>query len=108
MDDELRRRIDEAFDEALDQPTGVRRGWVREHLSGEPAILAGVESLLDAHDRGGGILEEAPPFVEELLAPPPAPTRVGPYRILRELGRGGWGWSTWRSATTGSSGSGRR
>jgi eukaryotic-like serine/threonine-protein kinase len=91
VEDELRKRIDEAFDEALDQPTDARRRWARERLAAQPPVLAGVESLLDAHDRAAGILEDAPPFTDELLAPPPPPTRVGPYRILRELGRGGMG-----------------
>lgn len=91
MDDDLRQRIDEAFDEALDHPPGRRRGWIRERLAGEPGLRAQVEALLDAHERAEGILEGAPPMVEEFLAPLPVPERLGPYRILHELGRGGMG-----------------
>lgn len=68
---------------ALDQPAAERRGW----LTGQPldpALIAEVLALLDA-------AEHAPAWLAAPADGLPAGTQIGPFRIVRELGRGGMG-----------------
>jgi hypothetical protein len=87
-----RARTDALLDELLDLPEEARLGGL--HRSGEvdPAVVAEVESLLRAAQAAG----------EFLCAPGPAGvsgaaddlangTRLGAWRILRLIGRGGMG-----------------
>ncbi|HEX6053339.1 MAG TPA: serine/threonine-protein kinase, partial [Gemmatimonadaceae bacterium] len=69
-----------------------RRAWLAERCSAEPEVRAEVERLLDAHDRTHGILDQRAPLAVHALVDTPLPDRrFGPYRVLRELGRGGMG-----------------
>jgi serine/threonine protein kinase len=53
----------------------------------DPALRAQVETLLAADERAGNFLQTpAAPPVESLVG-----RHVGPYRVLREIGRGGMG-----------------
>jgi eukaryotic-like serine/threonine-protein kinase len=93
------RRIEAILDTALDLRPGERAGWVREACADEPGLREEVEHLLRAHERAAGFLETsardfAAPYLADLVmrTPPLAPgTRVGPYRVVREVGRGGMG-----------------
>jgi tRNA A-37 threonylcarbamoyl transferase component Bud32 len=70
------------FDRAIGEPPGLRTSLVRG--SGEPVdVQDEVLALLASHDSGDGFLEPA-----SLLE---ADAMVGPYRIVRILGRGGMG-----------------
>lgn len=71
-------RVKDLFQEALDQPAAERQEFIRRRA--DASILAEVESLLAAHE------EEASDLVDVWIG-----KRVGPYRITRELGRGGMG-----------------
>jgi eukaryotic-like serine/threonine-protein kinase len=88
-----RAEIDAAFDAALDQPHGERTRWLREHFAADRSIVAEVEALLAAHERAEGILEAMP--VQRPAGPAATDTiphrRIGAYRVLREIGRGGMG-----------------
>ena len=81
------RRADAVFDAALDLPAHERAAFVQRTCSGDAELRAAVERLLLAHERSEEFLA-AP--VAGLAAPAP-PERVGPYRVVRELGRGGMG-----------------
>jgi eukaryotic-like serine/threonine-protein kinase len=82
MDAERRREVEELFEEALEHPHAARRAWLRRRPGLDAALLAEVEALLDADEVAGSLFD----------APPPAEERkIGPYRVLRELGRGGMG-----------------
>src|SRR5262245_17063900 len=89
-------RIADLFAEALDLPKEARAAFLDACCAGSPALRAEIAALLAAHDnretgslpgqvdmgRAAALLagtEEAPP------------RRVGPYALLRELGRGGMG-----------------
>jgi len=102
------RRIDRLFEAALSLPAAERAGWLEAHAGEDPEILREVRELLQAHERVGGILEagleggsHAPEDRNRPPAhgssdppdapPPPRTRRIGPYRVLRELGRGGMG-----------------
>ncbi|HEX7050199.1 MAG TPA: serine/threonine-protein kinase [Longimicrobiales bacterium] len=94
------RSVQALFDAALDLPPDEVERWLDARCGTDPELRAEVERLLHASDRTGGFLdapaaEFAAPLLArepELAAPPTAAgTRIGPYRIVRELGHGGMG-----------------
>ena len=85
-----REQVEQLFEAALDRPAGERAAWLREACWDDPDLHDEVARLLAAHDRAAGVLELPGGAVAALLHAPP-PERVGPYRIVREIGRGGMG-----------------
>jgi serine/threonine-protein kinase len=91
------RQISHIFDSVLDLPAELRVEALRKMCGDDSALRAEVEALLGASDMAGKFMEEpARDYVAPLLqssteAQPPMPTRVGPFRIVREIGRGGMG-----------------
>ncbi len=105
MSDAARRRwqrIDTLLDRLMDAAPEERRHILAD-LPGEDADLrAEIEALLDAANREDGILDRSvgeafSTLLEEAFEEPeprgvPAPPeQVGPWRVLREIGRGGMG-----------------
>ena len=89
-----RSEIDAAFDAALDQPASRRKQWLHDHYRDDPALVGEVQALLAAHDRAEGILEASPvprPLGARAAPPTDPQRRIGPYRVVREIGRGGMG-----------------
>lgn len=91
------KRVDQFFDRALEKPVEEREAFL--HASGEPQeILDRVRRLLDVEGRAESrIGESAESLAAEVIAPDgvvedlPPGTQVGPYRVVREIGRGGMG-----------------
>jgi serine/threonine protein kinase len=90
------QRIEELLDAALDVEAELRPALLDESCAGDPALRAAVEDLLRAHDRPDGFLDRpahelAGPLLVGLPAfDPVAPgARVGSYRVVHEVGRGG-------------------
>jgi serine/threonine protein kinase len=89
------RRVRELFEKALiEQPDNID-GWLEREAPDEPDVRAEVKELLDHHHHSGEFLGEpvADRFPELLNDEPNhEPGHViGPYTIVRELGRGGMG-----------------
>src|SRR5438270_10234750 len=90
------RRIDELFAAALERDPSERRRFLVLTCDGDAALHEQVESLLRAHEASSSFLE-SPIFAEgvELLAkeeePASLPAQIGPYKIEKEIGRGGMG-----------------
>jgi serine/threonine protein kinase len=87
------RLVRQRFDEVLDLPAAEVGPWLREHER-DPAIREEVASLVEHHTRAGAFLEVPAGALDELLgddAPIPEGQQVGPYAIVREVGRGGMG-----------------
>jgi serine/threonine protein kinase len=92
--DGMRERLESArwqalaphLDQALDLEVGERARWLAALRAENSALAADLESLLEEHRalEQERFLEVAPPA-------PPGPASIGPYRIIRELGRGGMG-----------------
>ena len=90
MQPERWNRLKTLFDEALARPAGDRPAFV-DDLAGDDASLKTVlASLLSAH-RDDGFLEEPAFRITAPDEPLPAPARLGPYEIVREIGQGGMG-----------------
>ena len=86
---------DRLFDEALELPTGERARWLDQRCAGNPALREQVDALLRADASAGRFLElGGRRLAEPLESPPeaePAGRVIGPYRVVRELARGGMG-----------------
>jgi WD40 repeat protein len=90
--DDLRRRANDLFLDALDHDTASRELFVVRSCGAEEALRAEVEELLRAHRAADAFLGK--PAIERLLAHGAElrpGDRVGAYRIVRLLGAGGGG-----------------
>jgi serine/threonine-protein kinase len=91
MDIAREKRVIRLFEEALDWPPAAREARLRELLSAEPDILASVLAMLKA-DNAAALLPTMPPEPAPLDdADHIMPDRIGNYRIVEEIGRGGMG-----------------
>ena len=92
------RRVRALFDELADAPPATWESRLQALAPGEGALHAEVLALLAA-DRGPrlhtGLGAQAPDLLDDLAAggrqADLAGQRIGPFRLLRELGRGGMG-----------------
>jgi len=89
------RRVDALFDALLDVPPEEQMAFAELAAGDDPEVHAEILRLLHAHRREG-FLESPLPMAgalldTALLPARPAPERVGPWRIVRLLGRGGMG-----------------
>src|SRR6202011_6301951 len=86
------KQIETVFEQALDLGTEERLAFLEQACNGDEELRREVESLLDAHAEAGSFIDNQSQFYHELDAnEPAAPQRIGHYRIVRELGRGGMG-----------------
>lgn len=87
MTPELWQVIERIFNQCLELPPAERKAFLEKECCGDPAVLRGVEELLEAATPS--VLDE--PFVP---LPPELPNvgdRVDAYLLLEELGDGGFG-----------------
>jgi serine/threonine-protein kinase len=96
------RQADAILDAALDLEGDERLAFVERACEGNPALKSMVQRLLRALEHSSDFLsasavEVARPLLDVVTAPGgeqealPPPEQVGPYHVLRELGRGGMG-----------------
>ncbi len=81
------QQIKALFEEARDLPQGERVAFLDEQCGGDEELRQEVQALLDTDTSEAGFLE-AP--ASRLLAPV-AGRKIGNYRVLDEIGRGGMG-----------------
>jgi len=84
-------RVRELFDQAAEIPTASREAWLAGACGEDAALLQELRGML-ANQQDSFMAQPVamPPGVAPPSTPPPAAT-VGPYRLIRELGRGGMG-----------------
>jgi serine/threonine protein kinase/tetratricopeptide (TPR) repeat protein len=91
MTPERWKQAEDLFNRALDEPVTTREAWLAKECAGDDEMRREVAGLLasDAQTKSNlaGSVKSA---VLSLEATPPA-RFVGPYELLRELGRGGMG-----------------
>jgi serine/threonine protein kinase len=86
-----RQEIEALFEAALDRPRDARTQWLAGACAGDAELLAEVAALLAAHERTAGLLEAPLPAGPVVPSELGRNERIGPYRIVRTLGRGGMG-----------------
>ena len=90
-----RRRLADLFADALEQPPEERQRYLEATAPDAPELREEVSRLLAAHERAGDFLSGIDAVrAAQLLSSVQASAegqRIGPYRVLRELGRGGMG-----------------
>ncbi|HSS07816.1 MAG TPA: serine/threonine-protein kinase [Rhodanobacteraceae bacterium] len=92
-------RVKALFAQALDLPEADRARWIAEQYADDAATLAELRSLLAAQSGPhSDFLSEGGRLIAPALAArgidgggPAAGARIGPYRLLHEIGAGGMG-----------------
>ncbi|MCC7054289.1 MAG: serine/threonine protein kinase [Gemmatimonadaceae bacterium] len=81
------------FHAALDQPDATRTAFVQSRSRHDAALGARVMALLSEHESPDDFLAvpAAALALDEVSEPLPSNGRIGPYKLLREIGRGGMG-----------------
>ncbi len=85
---------DAIFLEALGKPTPAERAaFLEQACAGDEGLRRSVEGLLRAHERAGRFLEDRPGIatVDYESRGEGAGTVIGPYRLLEQIGEGGFG-----------------
>ncbi len=77
---------------ALERPSGERAAYLEEACQGDSELRRAVESLLVADPGAVTFLERSPSrLLDEAESARLEGRRIGPYKVLREIGRGGMG-----------------
>jgi serine/threonine protein kinase len=84
-------RVRELFDQASAIEPSRRDAWLQEACQGDSALLAELRGMMTVRYDSFLAQPAAAPASLGLPAAPPPPQIIGPYRVLRELGRGGMG-----------------
>ena len=90
MEPERWERIKAVFQEACEREPERQAQYLAQACGDDGELRAAVERLLRAHAGAGSGFLEARASLEP-VPPEPCPARIGPYRVVRELGRGGMG-----------------
>ena len=94
------RLANRLFEQAIDLDEPERSAWLEQECAGRPDLREEVDRRLHADALAGreDFLNQplmTPPTTNSTCPEPPAsaplPERLGPYRIQREIGRGGMG-----------------
>ncbi len=95
MTPESWRRVGELFHEAVAVAPGERSLWAVQACDGDEELLRELKSLLesDRQAREGFVRDQVKAGLVSFYraAERPEPRRAGPYRLIREIGRGGMG-----------------
>src|SRR5260370_14186748 len=95
MNPEHWKAVGEMCEGALAVGASERQVWIEQASGGDQELRHEVSSLLASHDAApGGFVQDR---IKSVLASfneagrDPEHTTIGPYRLVRELGRGGMG-----------------
>jgi eukaryotic-like serine/threonine-protein kinase len=93
--EQWKERVEEIFNHALERTPSGRSAFVAKSSQGDPELEMRVRQLLDAHERAGTAFDRAlDPAIEHELArlkPEEGGDRIGRYKLLQEIGQGGFG-----------------
>ena len=89
-------RVKALVGEALERPPVERARFVEMLAQEDENVRREVESLLASHESAGDFIEtpatrEAAGVLSDQAEPPAAPSRIGAYRVIGTLGKGGMG-----------------
>ncbi len=94
MDTQQWQEVKRLFGEALELPADQRSAWL-ESACPVPAVRDEVLSLLNEYSQSGDFLEHPEPaanaLLEDLFSSVQPGQNIGPWKLVREIGRGGMG-----------------
>lgn len=86
------REVEAIFDRAIELDPADRPAYLEDACAGDADLRIEVESLLDAHASAADYLETTVASMYPALTAGYRPgQRIGPYRLVKEIGRGGLG-----------------
>jgi non-specific serine/threonine protein kinase/serine/threonine-protein kinase len=90
------KQVEAVFEQALERPAGERTAFLQQTCNGDEELRREVESLLDSHERAGSFIDQRSMFLSQEILEQETPSvqtgqLIGPYRVVREIGRGGMG-----------------
>src|SRR5262245_9327173 len=90
------KQIETVFEHARELPESERPSFLTQTCNGDEELRREVESLLASHAKAGDFIDRpslffSPETIEETGASFQTGELIGPYRVLREIGRGGMG-----------------
>ena len=95
LDPKRWRQLDRLLGAALETPAEEREAFLAQACADDGQLRGELEALLAAHDRADGLMDPPLELPAEALAAysgaTPVGRQVGPFRLERELGRGGMG-----------------
>jgi len=92
IDPAFRNEIESVFEAAIEVAAPDRARWLADRCGLNHRLRAEVDALIAAHERADGLLEaDVVAAAANALEDDNRGRRIGPYRVLRELGRGGMG-----------------
>lgn len=91
MDRQRWKRIDQLLQSAFDLPENERERFLDHACAGDDEMRREIVSLLNVEDRAGSFLNQSPIKRGTEEVSPATGVRIGAYRIVREIGRGGMG-----------------
>jgi serine/threonine protein kinase/tetratricopeptide (TPR) repeat protein len=94
MSDDRWQQLNELFHSALNRPDGERTSYLARACAGDDELRRELEELLDANARaesGTGDFDRLERSLDPVGTAAVTGRRLGPYRLLEELGSGGMG-----------------
>ncbi|HLL74382.1 MAG TPA: protein kinase [Pyrinomonadaceae bacterium] len=109
MSPERWKQVEEVFQAALDLPEAERAEYISTACAGDEELCQQVTALVDQYEESGDFIEQPAQVVvdirtgaglfttgamDEMGEPTPDPMigrRIGPYKLIQEIGRGGMG-----------------
>ena len=92
IDAALRHEIESIFETAIELTPVGRQQWLADRCGPDRTLRAEVDALIAGHERPQGVLEASvAAAAAEALKGMARGRRIGAYRVVRELGRGGMG-----------------
>ena len=93
MTPERWRRVEQLFEAALEKEPPQRESFLAEASAGDPALAEEVLRLIAADQKAGQYVSATRLTPSSRRGAPTGPIgqRMGPYRVLAEIGQGGMG-----------------
>jgi non-specific serine/threonine protein kinase/serine/threonine-protein kinase len=96
MDPDRWQRMNDLFHAAVERDSRERAAYLAEACAGDGSLLADLQRLVHAHERaaaiiGTSVFEHTSGRPAGLDEPSAVGRQLGPYKIVREIGRGGMG-----------------